>query len=245
MNIAIFRATPKVYHYTKFENALRIILSNKLKFGKLSGMNDYIESKKIIGINYNHKSQQTKSILTAIDEYLSGIGQISLTNGRGKHGYDIEPMWSHYADNGRGACIILNRNKLMNIAKKHNCWKRLVSYRKRLSHWYVTNIKSEGEIESFFSQHRKSIFFEKSTDWKYEQEYRIICTNSKMESISLDDCIMGVVLFGSAMSSIEYNEKKNILEKLKVPVYTYTDTIFGGGEKKLEFREETVYTLTN
>lgn len=245
MNIAIFKATPKVYHYTKFENALRIILSNKLKFGKLSGMNDYIESKKIIGINYNHKLQQTKSILTAIDEYLSGIGQISLTNGRGKHGYDIEPMWSHYADNGKGACIILNRNTLMNIAKKHNCWKRLVSYRKRLSHWYVTPIKSEGEIESFFSQHRKSIFFEKSTDWKYEQEYRIICTNSKMESISLDDCIMGVVLFASAMSSTEYNEKKKILEKLRVPVCTYTDTIFGGGEKKLEFREEIVYTLTN
>ena len=41
--------------------------------------------------------------------------------------YKSSPYWSHYADNGRGACIILNRNKLMNIAKKHNCWKKLVS----------------------------------------------------------------------------------------------------------------------
>ena len=41
-----FEQTEKLYHFTKFDTALKIIESNRLIFGRLDNMNDFILIKK-------------------------------------------------------------------------------------------------------------------------------------------------------------------------------------------------------
>lgn len=244
MSVERFVKAEKLYHYTKYQSALMIILTNSLRLGKLVDMNDYIESNKIIGCKDGGKGlAENSNTLNTIQHYLSSLGQISLTNGHKKHGYDIETMWSHYAEKGKGVCLVFDRRKLLKKAKEMRCWCRLVTYKKHISQWYVTNIKSYDEVIPYFSKNRKSVFFEKSKDWKYEQEYRILCTNPRYLALQLDDCIVGVILHCSSLSLEEIEERKKIFSKLKIPVYEYNDKIFGGGEKKLEYEKTIIYTL--
>lgn len=244
MSVERFVNTEKLYHYTKYQSALMIILTNSMRFGKLVDMNDYIESNKIIGCKDGGNGLiENSNTLNSIQHYLSSIGQISLTNGHKKYGFDIEPMWSHYAEKGKGICFVFDRRKLLEKAKEMRCWCRLVAYKKHISQCYVTEINSVEEVVPYFSTHRKSVFFEKSKDWKYEQEYRILCTNPRYLALQLDDCIVGVILHCSSLSLEEIEERKKIFSKLEIPVYEYNDKIFGGGEKTLKYDNTTIYSL--
>ena len=43
-----FEKTEKLYHFTSFDTALKIIESNRLRFGRLNNMNDIHENDKIL-----------------------------------------------------------------------------------------------------------------------------------------------------------------------------------------------------
>ena len=58
------------------------------------------------------------------------------------------------------------------------------------------HVKDSSNISSFFQSHVKEIFFTKTKDWSYENEYRILLkTNSKKEKfLSCQNSIMAVIL---------------------------------------------------
>ena len=167
-----FRGTKKLYHYTSFNSAIKIILSNKLKFGRLGDMNDVNEA-------YKHISYECWSDIDTKDVQLelSRYRQISLTMDSSNYqGFDISAMWGHYAEKGKGVCLVFDKRKLL----KHlstDMYSSKVNYKRKFK-GYV-HINSEN-IEKSLERKRKCFFFTKSSDWKYEQEYRIIT--------KVDDC---------------------------------------------------------
>ena len=48
-----FKETEKLYHFTSFDTALKIIESNRLRFGRLSNMNDIHEVAKNMFVDTN------------------------------------------------------------------------------------------------------------------------------------------------------------------------------------------------
>ena len=44
----------KLYHFTSFDTAMKIIESNRLRFGRLNNMNDIHESDKIVFVDANN-----------------------------------------------------------------------------------------------------------------------------------------------------------------------------------------------
>ena len=82
------RKTQKLYHYTTFDNALKIIIGRQLRFGELPYMNDFIESTKIIGCS-SFDSNTNDELQKRIMSYR----QISLTLDKDILGFDLPAMW--------------------------------------------------------------------------------------------------------------------------------------------------------
>lgn len=154
-------------HYTSFESACLILESKKIKYSNPLRVNDIQESSRTIYTN--------PKMLGHYDDIVKRIRhyrQISLTQNGKRKCYDIPAMWGHYADNGNGVCLLFD--KLAFISKLDDKeWSDNIRYVEYSSQDIVLNGSIE-ELPSEIESKKQSIFFEKTEDWSYEQEYRII-----------------------------------------------------------------------
>ena len=84
----------------------------------------------------------------------------------------INPMWAHYADNHKGICIEYNFKDLDNIFVLNSCFP--ISY---VEHFDMTNDLKRIDSNSNKFKILKIPFLNKSIDWEYEKEWRILLTN--------------------------------------------------------------------
>jgi len=223
MDYHTFINTPKLYHYTTFDNALKIIIGKQLKFGALPNMNDYYETNKIIGCNVNAGHEVLDMLYKEILQYK----QISLTLDTGnKLGFDIPAMWGHYADKNHGVCIIFDKNKLLKIFASNECYYNKVIYTKKTCRWLPTDVCKLEQIYKYINRNMKNIFYYKTIDWKYEQEFRVLKKCKYTDFIAIEDSIMGVILNGHALSNNEIDNKENLLNALNQKVLVYCDKLF-------------------
>lgn len=187
MDKKTFQETEKLYHYTSWCAAMKIIASKTLKFGKLQHMNDVNEAHRWIfyepGVD-----------LSSIKEELNRYCQISLVNdNKPRSGYNIPAMWGHYAEKGNGVCLVFDKQKLMSCLGR-NMWKGNIRYSKN----YIGDIDiPTKDIERYFKENKSGIFFKKTADWRYEQEFRIVARQSGKEELKLDfkDSLMAVIFY--------------------------------------------------
>lgn len=184
-----FQQIDKLYHYTKLNCAIQIILSNSLKFGRLGDMNDTNEAYKRISYEY-WSNIQTKDVQSELQQYR----QISLTIDSSTYqGFDISAMWGHYAEKGKGVCLIFDKHKLLKCLST-DMYSRKVNYKRKFKGYVHIN---SDDIGKSLEKKRKEFFFTKSSDWKYEQEFRIITKiDSGSDDLFLDfkDSLIAVVL---------------------------------------------------
>ena len=184
-----FQQIDKLYHYTKLNCAIQIILSNSLKFGRLGDMNDVNEAYKRISYAYR-TSVKTENVQNELKRYR----QISLTmDGSSYQGFDISAMWGHYAEKGKGVCLVFDKQKLLKCLSSdmHSC---KVNYKRKFKGYIHINSDNIGKS---LERKRKEFFFTKSSDWKYEQEYRIITkVDGNTDDLFLDfkDSLIAIVL---------------------------------------------------
>ncbi|MBO5193778.1 MAG: DUF2971 domain-containing protein [Bacteroidales bacterium] len=100
-----FKSTDKfIYHYTTFDSALKILVSQKLKYSDMSNSND---------INESWRPQYTNPDGTPYndpDEYRT----ICFTKDTdGVCGFTRSSMWGHYADHGYGVCLVFDRKTII------------------------------------------------------------------------------------------------------------------------------------
>lgn len=186
-----FQSIEKLYHYTCFETALKIIASGHLRYGRLSNMNDINEAYRYVYYNrdLNISSQD-------VLQELSLYRQLSFSVDGVNCGYNISPMWGHYAQKGRGVCLVFDRNKLENkLSEQSNVYSRTITYKSNYNG--DIDIKMSDIPQSIASQ-KDEIFFSKSSEWEYEQEYRIVKkfnnTNGD-EFLDIKDCIIAVIMY--------------------------------------------------
>ena len=160
-----FNNTDKLYHFTSFESAVKIIASKQLRYGKLSDMNDINESYKNF---YYNKEISIEDIKKECNRYR----QISLTSDdkyKNKKGFLITPMWAHYAEKGYGVCLVFDKEKL--LTETDTYFSDSITY----TDSFNNNINVDNpNISQFFKENKEDLFFKKKTEWSNEQEYRII-----------------------------------------------------------------------
>ena len=112
-----FESTNKLYHYTKFDTAIKILKSNSLRFGRLHDMNDIHENDKLSYVNSAGIpiSSFPSEVLDVIDCEMAKYRQISLTvddDKQDKLGFDLHQMWGLYAEKGQGVCLVFDKDIL-------------------------------------------------------------------------------------------------------------------------------------
>jgi len=122
-------------HYTKNKNAINILRSMKLKFGKIINSNDPVEIKNI-NFFYKGLSEVTSEIKKDIRNYLYDIlhliafckGNIEMNEELIPEGalyelykrpaFYLPRMWATYGDNHKGVCFVFDKKKLISTVKK-------------------------------------------------------------------------------------------------------------------------------
>lgn len=213
---ARFNSTEKLYHYTSFENALKILATGRLKFSQLSNLNDINEAYRTDYIDVTD-SQILSSDLESSYSYLEkGVitnalqkfRQISLSMDKdNKPGFAISPMWGHYAQKGQGVCLAFDKNKL--ISKLKPIEYRAVSYA-GIDGSIKIPIDKINDCVNYIDKHRQEIFFKKLPDWSYEQEFRIVklCKRNGDKYLNIKGALLAIIVYDFQTDKYENSIRK-------------------------------------
>lgn len=218
-----------VFHFTKFESAIKILATKTLKFGCFKNMNDIAEAKKDV---YGMIPVDT------INKMLSQYQSISLTlDDKSHRGFYIDPLWGYYAQGGNGVCLVFDIEKLKQKVSEQfgeRASIKPINYSSKYSNAIFTEGDSEEEINKYIDAMKEKIFFTKSMDWKYEQELRILIKEDDPNEKYLrwEDSLIAAILclpkYNNYKKSPEYKILKSILAD--IPILHYTTSL---GNKKL------------
>lgn len=221
-----------IYHYTNFDTACKIIYGENFKFSKLSSTNDTVESKAKIDTNNSEDKKILLNIITRFEEIAKDQLQLlcfckdTIINNdtKNKHsqftdytgrGFALPRMWAQYADNNKGVCFIIDKNRLLNKLLDKKVYRNKIIHCDDVSYYsffkaYNINHKDLLELEECFVEKNliaeyqmfkenidfvKLNYFKKAKDWEQENEYRILAFSPKQIFIeNITECIMGLVL---------------------------------------------------
>ena len=227
-----FRGNKWLYHFTKFDTAVRIIRSIRLKYSILSQTNDICENAKKI---YNESiGDCDDGVFKDIKQNIYLYRQISLSEDKNvfeRRGFDLQQMWGLYADNGYGVCLVFDKNEFI-ASLSSSCIHDKVIYKTDLTPDTFFKVDHKNEIDPFMKKNIKSLFFQKRKGWEHEQEYRVV---NKFENEGCDmyhdfkDSLKYIILYNSQtidsddsiLNSCEYCYLKKILPpSTKILIYS-------------------------
>ena len=220
-----FEKTEKLYHFTSFDTALKIIESNHLRYGRLNNMNDIHENDKIVFVDANnHPTDKFPSdVLDELYDEIYKYRQISLTaddNEGDKDGFDLHQMWGLYADKGEGVCLIFDKKELekgFGSATLHD----RVSYDKTVDSYYISLSNTADKVSVEIREHANEIFFHKRREWEHEQEYRLLrrCPIATREEYLFLGHALKFVILSSRLHNLDevlyFKKIKNIKDKIE------------------------------
>ena len=234
-----FADMTRLYHFTSFDSAGKIIESNQLRCGKLFDMNDLIENNKMV---YQHiilgNLDKDDSNGEYAEEEINRYQQISFAQDRVVddkvyEGFNLHVMWGLYANKGFGVCLVFDKDKLKLTDRDYA---NSVSYHDFIPSGYVFHNTSKSGLKTEIFDRRDEIFFCKRKEWEHEQEFRIIRrAKNKYEDNYLDvsDALSFVILcYEGLVFDDEFpcdGNHSEVLRKIdkKLPVLKYEVDIDG------------------
>ena len=199
-----------LYHFTSAESLMKILENMTLKLSSFEHLNDLNEKEiKFVLQDWLH-GLEIKKFITKNCKLISFSRNFELEKGFCECGCNHPRMWAQYAENNKGACIVINENKLI----QHNN-----NYLNELF-WKIENVEYEPYMtnenpvesdvpESFVKKNYRTIFFEKHKDWQQEDERRFLCINGP-DFLTINDCIEFICL-GNNFESENYEKLSEIV----------------------------------
>ena len=242
-----FEQTDKLYHFTSFDTALKIIESNCLRFGRLNNMNDLHENDKLCYVDDKNQNIDhfPSEVLDTLHDEKYKYRQISFSMDRkdGKEeGFDLHQMWGNYADKGKGVCIVFDKEELEKNNDIQYIYREKVIYdeTQKLDSFAVSKSQTPSNVAEEVKKQLKDIFFHKRKEWEHEQEYRFIrrCPNNEREEyfhlghalkfVILSTCLREIdeVLYFQNLETIKKltektKEQRSKGEEGEVPILVY------------------------
>src|SRR5574344_1372303 len=204
----------KLFHFTTFESALKIISSRKLIFGDFSGMNDISESRRDFFIEAAEKElQKYRSISFTIDK-------------KGKRAFEIDPLWGYYSEKGNGVCLAFDKSKIISAFKKFRCFHKMgaIHYLKEFTNAILLDEESSLSVGKQIENDYKNIFFTKSKDWSEECEYRFLIKNEGdlLTYLNFSDALIAIIICLPRYENVQDSCEYQILKKLtELPILHY------------------------
>lgn len=209
-----------LFHYTKFESAIKIISSKKLLFGEFSKMNDIAEScREVFNELAEEELQKYKSLSFTFDK-------------KGKRGFEIDSLWGYYAEKGNGACLVFDKKRIIEEFKHCSGFHRrgIIHYLRHYSNTLFLNSETKNEVVDEIETKYEDIFFTKSKDWDKENEYRLLV--KEHDFLNIEKALVAVILCLPYQKEIKEAIEYNILKKLtSKPILHYRTRL---GNKNLD-----------
>lgn len=223
-----FEKMEKLYHFTSFDTAIKIIESNRLRFGRLNYMNDIHEFEKnvFIDINKHPTNKFLSEVLDTLHEEIYKYRQISLTSDReegDKEGFDLHQMWGLYADKGEGVCLVFDKKEMEKINESDTIYKGRVQYNKtkELESFLISSSICSVDVLSEIKGRIHELFFHKRIEWEHEQEFRLMkrCPNPIREEYLFFGQALKFIILSSKFFNIDevrfFKDIMYIKEKVK------------------------------
>jgi hypothetical protein len=199
-----------LYHFTKPDSLFEIIKNMTLKLSTFKDLNDLNE--KEIKFNWGdwQNGLKVKKFIVENCRLLSFSQNFERAKSNCHCGCNHPRMWAQYADNNKGACVVINEKlfieKNIELLDKYFWRVKNVSYKE-----YVFNDENIeiSNPEEFTKKNYEKLFFEKYIDWLQEDERRLFVIGN-VDYLSIDGCIEFVCL-GNKFESQSYSKLAEIL----------------------------------
>lgn len=191
----------KLYHFTSFDIFTRIWVSQELKYGTITNVNDIQESMKYFSV---HNLTQLP-IMCAFKDILSSYRQISFTMDNDSYlkGFMNTMMWGYYGDKSNGVCIEFDYDK---IRFPKDAVTGVVKYKDFPPQFTeLPDLETTKQVNQFISKNLKKLFFYKQIGWKGENEFRVISKDD--EYLNIEHAISGVYLTSCMSKECQLVEK--------------------------------------
>ena len=246
-----------IYHYTTAAKAIESILyERKILFTSLYRTNDPLEFE-----NYQHgvtsygsAKEEVWRLFKTGDEINHAIKSTckvscySMDNPQESRdsmtiyhkGYCRSRMWSQYADNHRGICLVFNRQKILDtVAQKPEAFalptsasfklfNGRVKYENDLSKLHaalILNLNTDRglSVDEFIQKNYESYLFCKLLDYRDEQEYRICLYSDSFKEkdvceVDYLDALEAIIL-GCKFPKAYWTNTDHYQKKLGVPAF--------------------------
>lgn len=184
-----------LFHYTTFEAAIKIVTSNKLKFGHFRNMNDVAESLRQVYLQDSDSLELMKAAEAELDRYqLLCFTKDDFKN----RGCMNDALWGYYSEKGNGVCLVFNKQKIVSRFKqefKRDRFCTSVQYKKEFGNLIFLNGRTEAELYASIKQSYRNIFFEKDAlYWSHEKEYRMLAKSEQDLWLDFGDSLEAVIL---------------------------------------------------
>lgn len=224
-------------HYTKLESAIEILKSNRLRLSLRSTAYDCLERlfgfdayhiRSHIRENYDYaKSLEVHEVLDYISEYYKGIKQVCFCKTVRTNQYlnsidDLSflhmRMWEQYSDCYKGVCLLFSRKNLLQA--NPNCISGDIEY-EDLSKLTSIRLDEGTDIDQLKEigrdlylpireQQIRKLAFQKASDYREENEFRIMKTGCKEninEYLDISNSIIAVAYFHGYSRERLYEER--------------------------------------
>ena len=193
-----------IYHFTRIETALLYILpSHNLKLTSLLESNDPKENRTFGFWSILSEVDMSKhqTIKHAFQVFLhKNCKHLCFSQDYKKNrffvpGFRHPTMWAHYADNSKGVCLVINREKfLLENSKLINS---KIKYKSILDFpsidWRQWEKGENSYLEKFVNKNANKLFFQKHYHWSNEHELKFI-EIGQIEYCSIQNSLVGVYL---------------------------------------------------
>lgn len=203
-----------VFHYTTLDAAIKIILTNTLRFSHFENANDISESCRA---SLGHIDEETQKKILSEYQFISLVG-----NAGEEPAFAIDSLWGYYADKGNGICLAFDRNKIL---AQYRSQYNLVGIPDDLRIEYLDSSnfsnmcflegRTKAEAERYVGEHVRNIFFTKEQCWSHEKEIRLLAKSSEELYLDLADSLVGAIIFMPNDGDYQGNQRYVILNGLK------------------------------
>ncbi|MGP1458626.1 MAG: DUF2971 domain-containing protein [Treponema sp.] len=167
-----------------------------------------------------------------------GIYNFNTLNEKNRPGYFLPRMWAQYGNNSKGVCFVFDKAKLLeqlkaNLDDQYHFFDGSIEYRDITEETYSLSLEKiiknrRNEVFRHINANKQELmiknihdyYFVKDTDWKEENEYRVIIINKKdnknteAEIVKIEmDKVIECVIIGENFGIIEDNDYYEIDQK--------------------------------